>query len=253
MSSGADGGLIWARPEPGARRPRFSRDKIAAAALEIADSEGFEAVSMRRIASALGAATMTLYNYVRTKDDLLALMHDAIMAEVLVPEDELPADWREAVATSARQVRASLMRHPWAVGSLQEAQFGPNAMRRFERFLAAVSGAGLSLADTFDLLSSVNAYVFGNALITVESQKRAQIAVADPAMVEEMFAFAKTLMETGQFPHTARLMAGIGTGEEPTGPPMDEQGLEEQFERGLAAMIDGMARQFGLADDKRKQ
>lgn len=264
MSSGAEGGLIWARPEPGVRRPRFSRDKIAAAALEIADSEGFEAVSMRRVAAALGAATMTLYNYVRTKDDLLALMHDAIMGEVIVPADELPSEWREAVAMTAGRVRASLLRHPWAVASLQEAQFGPNAMRRFEQFLAALSGTDLSLADMFDLLATVNAFVFGNALITVESRKRARLAEANPAAVQEMFAFAATLMESGEFPHMMRLLAGsqgqgadaggdVGdgdgeAGEAPAGPPLDERGLDEQFERGLAAVLDGVALRFGLAD-----
>src|SRR5262249_61127857 len=80
------------RPEPGPRRPRFSREEIASAALQIADEEGFAAVSMRRVAAQLGAGTMTLYHYVQSKDDLVALMDDALMAEVLVPEVELPLD-----------------------------------------------------------------------------------------------------------------------------------------------------------------
>ena len=82
---------IWVRPEPGTRRARFSREQIAAAALAIADAEGFEAVSMRRIAAQLGAGTMSLYRYISTKDDLVTLMDDALMGESLVPEGELPA------------------------------------------------------------------------------------------------------------------------------------------------------------------
>src|SRR6476620_10056298 len=58
---------IWARPEPGERRPAYTRERIAETAIAIADAEGFDAVSMRRIASELGAGTMTLYYYVRTK------------------------------------------------------------------------------------------------------------------------------------------------------------------------------------------
>ena len=62
---------IWARPQPGSRRPRYRRDQIAAEALEIADADGIDAVSMRRVAAELDAGTMTLYHYVRTKDELI--------------------------------------------------------------------------------------------------------------------------------------------------------------------------------------
>src|SRR4051812_43136392 len=70
---------LWTRPSPSARRPRFTRDEIAATAMRIADTEGFAAVSMRRIASELDSGTMTLYHYVRTKDELLTLIVDTIM------------------------------------------------------------------------------------------------------------------------------------------------------------------------------
>src|SRR4051794_35051184 len=113
---------IWLRPEPGTRRPRFTRAQIAATALAIADADGFEAVSMRRVAAELGAGTMTLYHYVTTKDDLLALMDDAIMAEVLVPDDELPLDdWRTAVSMISRNSRDAFVRHPWAIDALRGA------------------------------------------------------------------------------------------------------------------------------------
>ena len=71
---------VWTRPERGRRRPRYTRDEIAAAAIRVADAEGFDELSMRRLASELGAGTMTLYHYVRTKDELLALVHDAVMS-----------------------------------------------------------------------------------------------------------------------------------------------------------------------------
>src|SRR5882757_1698577 len=88
--------LIWFRQEPASRRPAHTRADIARAALEIADSQGFDAVSMRRVADRLGAGTMTLYHYVRNKDELFALMSDAVMAEVVVPDGELADDWRAA-------------------------------------------------------------------------------------------------------------------------------------------------------------
>ena len=82
--------MVWFRQEPASRRPAHTRADIARAAIEIADSEGFDAVSMRRVAQRLGAGTMTLYHYVRNKDELITLMSDAVMAEVVVPEGELP-------------------------------------------------------------------------------------------------------------------------------------------------------------------
>jgi len=251
VSKSAGSGPIWTQPEPGSRKPRFTREQIASAALVIADGEGFEAVSMRRVAAELDAGTMTLYNYVRTKDDLLALMHDAIMGEVLVPPDELPPEWRAALTVIARRVRSALLRHPWALASLQEAQFGPNAMRRFEQHLAALAPTGFDAATKFDLLTFVNSYVFGNAMITSESRGRAAAAQADPDAVKAMIEFGMAQLSSGEFPHTAALLTQIpppAPGQS-SGPPMDEQGLDEQFERGLQALLDGAARHMSPCSD----
>src|ERR1700678_2227648 len=104
--------LIWLRPEPSGRRPRYTRAEIARTALDLADAEGFEAVTMKRIASELGAGTMTLYYYIRTKADVVALMQDAILVDLLIPDDELPAYWRDAVIAIARRTRDLLLAHP---------------------------------------------------------------------------------------------------------------------------------------------
>ena len=93
--------------------------------MRVADTEGIDAVSMRRVASELGAGTMTLYHYVRTKEDLLALMDDAMMAELLVPESELPKDWREALTAIAHRTRNTFSRHRWALLGLREPMPGP--------------------------------------------------------------------------------------------------------------------------------
>lgn len=234
-------GPIWARPEPGSRRPRFTREQIAAAALRIADEEGFEAVSMRRIASDLGAGTMTLYHYVRTKDDLIALMDDAIMAEMLVPDEDLPEDWRGALARIAHATRATLGRHPWVLHSLQEASPGPNAMRHFEQSLAAVAGTPLGMDGKFALLGIVDDYVFGHALRSREVRARADTAEAD---VEAARAFARSQLETGQFPHTAALAARW---EDAGSTPLTtEEGYETLFDRGLEMLLDGAAARLGL-------
>src|SRR2546421_12734289 len=80
-------GPIWAVAAPGARKPRFSREQIAKAALALADSEGFEALSMRRVADELGAGAMTLYYYGRTMEDLLTIVEDSQMGEIIEASD----------------------------------------------------------------------------------------------------------------------------------------------------------------------
>src|SRR5919106_1174181 len=107
---GQDPQPIWIRPAPGARRPSYSREQIAETAIAIADAEGYEAVSMRRIAAELGAGTMTLYHYVQNKDELVALIADTIMSEIVVPDDELPDGWREGMAEIARRTLAIFKR-----------------------------------------------------------------------------------------------------------------------------------------------
>jgi len=90
MPSPSAPGPIWTRPEPARRAARIGRDDIARAALAIADRDGFAAVSMRRLARELGVGTMSLYHYLRTKDDLLELMDDAVVGELLMPSEALP-------------------------------------------------------------------------------------------------------------------------------------------------------------------
>jgi AcrR family transcriptional regulator len=231
-------GPIWARPEPGARRARFTREQIAQAALAIADAEGLEAVSMRRVAKELGAGTMTLYHYVRTKDELLALMDDAIMGELLIPGDDVPEDWREALTLIARRTRDAFVRHPWVIDVVQGVQsFGPNSMRHIEQSAAAVAGTGVDPQAKFEIMSQVDEYVFGFVL------RERTHGPFDPEERERWFAraaaFVQEQLETGDFPHTRALW--------PHG-DIREAWLEleasvsddERFERGLARLLDGI-------------
>ena len=244
---------IWARPEPGVRRPRFSREQIAAAALAIADTEGFDAVSIRRVAAELGAGTMSLYRYISAKADLVTLMDDAIMGESLIPDSELPAGWREALAMIARSTRAVLLRHPWAVQALQgrgaaaqDGSFGPNGIRHFEQSLTAVATAPLDTAAKLDLIAIVDDYVFGHVLRAGEQQARA--ATADPEHTAAITAYLQDQLSTGQFPHLTEL-ARDPAAQRITDPAI----LDDRFERGLRALIDGALASTPPSDGQRSQ
>lgn len=224
---------IWARPAPAARQPRFSRREIAAAALHIADTEGFDAVTMRRIAAMLGAGTMSLYRYLETKAELLDLMDDALLGESLVA-GELPTDWRAAVALIASQTRQVYLRHPWAVHALQgrpAAELGvagPNARRHFEQCLAALATASLDTKAKLDLLAIVDEYVFGHLLHAAELTERGGPAAAPELLQAEL--------DPADYPHLAALS---------TDPDLlelaDARNLDERFELGLRVLIDGIA------------
>jgi AcrR family transcriptional regulator len=238
---------IWALPEPAGRKPRYTREQIADAALRIADQEGFGAVTMKRIAVELGAATMTLYYYVRNKSDIVALMQDAILADILVPDECLRGGWRDATTAIARRTRDVLMAHPWSLASLNEAQFGPNAMRHFEQSLAAVAGTGLALPARFELIAAVDDYVSGNSLHAVESLARAKLAEEDPAMVAAAVADGMARLQTGDFPQLSAIAAASAQAAEPPGPPMTQAALTSQFEHGLEALLDGLAAHMNIS------
>lgn len=247
MATEHDHRPIWALPQPAGRKPRYTREQIAHVALLVADQEGFDAVTMKRIAVELEAATMTLYYYVRNKADVVALMHDAILADILVPDDCLRAGWRDAVTAIARRTRDVLMAHPWSVASLSEAQFGPNAMRHVEQSLAAVAGTGLALPARFELIAAIDDYVTGNALHAVESLTRAKIAADDPAMVAAAIAYGISQLQAGDFPQLSAIAAGGAQAADPPGPPMTEAALTDQFERGLQALLDGLTSRMNIS------
>jgi AcrR family transcriptional regulator len=227
---------IWTRPEPGRRRASHSREQIAAAAIAIADAEGLEAVSMRRVARELGAGTMTLYHYVRTKDDLLALMDDAIMGEVLVAPGKLPADWRAALTAIAGHSRAAFQRHPWAFDGLRNSRGGPNSLRHFEQSLGAVAGLGLDVAAQLELLTLVDDYVFG---FVMREQQLTDFDVEEE-LRPAVLAFVEEQIATGEFPHIERFMS---EDEESLGGFARFAAMARdpgRFQRGLERLLDGV-------------
>ena len=130
----------------GAQPPRrdrgLSRDEIVSAAIAVADAEGPDAISMRRIARELSAGAMSLYWYVASKEELLDLMLDAIEAEIEVPEPS--GDWRADLGAFAHRTRAALRQHRWAMEFIgTRPPSGPNDVRNLERLLSLLDGTGV--------------------------------------------------------------------------------------------------------------
>lgn len=228
---------VWTRPEPGARRTKFSRDEIAAAALRIADEEGFDALSMRRLATDLGAGTMTLYHYVHTKDELLAIVNDTVMGELIVPDGELPTDWRAALTTIALRSRDVIQRHPWSLDIKDDPAPGPNGARHFDQTMQAVAPLDLPLGEAFELVTAVDEYVFGHCLL--ERSNRSD----DPGAGTEMAAYLRDLVASGDYPALAAIDRVHGI--EGAFDTIVERARDpRRFERNLNRLLDGFAAEF---------
>jgi AcrR family transcriptional regulator len=224
---------IWLRPEPKGRQPGFNRRQIAAAALAIADAEGFEQVAMRRVAARLGAGTMTLYYYVRTKDDLVALMDDVLMEQVLVPATELAKGWREAISAIARKTRAVFIQHPWALLSLRSAPPGPHAMKHFEQCLTALADAPIGPSDKLVLLGCVDDLAFGSAVRSETAEHRKKM---DRAAERAIRRFGEQLLATGEYPQVSALFGGLSAKQ--SAALFAPAGADARFELGLTAILD---------------
>ena len=176
------------------KKSRLSREQIATVALGIADKEGFDAVSMRRVAQELKVGTMSLYYYVKTKDDLIGVMDDALMGEALLPS--LPKGWQRAVMEIAKRTHAVFIRHPWALVAMLSAPPGLNAMRHMEQCLEALAETSMTPKQKMTLLATVDDFVFGHALREAASD----------ATIDVEFATAQ--LATGAFPRLAEMFRG---------------------------------------------
>lgn len=141
----------------------LSKQRVVAEAVRLADREGVDGLSMRRLAGVLGAGAMSLYHYVASKDDLLDAMIDVVFEEIELPPAE--ADWQSAMRQEAASTRQVLARHPWAT-SLMESRTspGPANLRHREAVTACLRRAGFSVVMATHANWLLNSYVYGYAL-----------------------------------------------------------------------------------------
>ncbi|HLG99572.1 MAG TPA: TetR/AcrR family transcriptional regulator C-terminal domain-containing protein [Bryobacteraceae bacterium] len=195
---------------------QLNKTSIVAAAISIADTEGFAAVSMRRVAQELGVGTMSLYYYAKSKAELISAMDDLLLADVLVPT--LPEDWRDAVTAIARRTRDMVVRHPWAISSMQAAPPGPNAMLHMEQCLEALAKTHMTKQEKLTLLALVDDFVFGYTL---------RETAGDPAVDVDA---AKNRLATGAFPELANAFGKARRFRIP-----------DRFDRGIEAILDNFS------------
>ena len=225
---------IWARPEPRGRgaRPALSRKQIVDVAILIADEEGRDAVSMRRLARELRSGAMSIYHYFQSREELLDLMGDTVGAEMLVPE--LPDDWREALRAIAHRSRAAFLKHPWLLLTLQDRpRVSPNLLRHVEQSAQAVRSLGESGGG---IVFAVDDYMIGYALRELaagDPEDRAK-GIAKRFREESQEPYVRYLLESGEFPMLTAFLT------------LDREPPRNSFDDGLDWLFDGFAKRFGL-------
>ena len=144
-------------------RPPLSRERILIAAVGLADEGGIEALSMRKLAAALGVEAMSLYNHVANKDDLIDGILDLVVGEIQLPPDGEP--WDAAIRQGAASAHRVLMRHPWACSLVithTSPRPGPSARLRYiEWLLGRLRDAGLSAELTYHAYHAINSHILG--------------------------------------------------------------------------------------------
>ena len=144
-------------------RPRLTRDLVMKKALEVADHEGIDALTMRRLAQELGVEAMSLYHHVANKDQLLDGLIDLVFAEIELPSRQ--EHWKTALRSRSISAYKALVRHPWSVGLMESRTApGPATLRHHETVLACLRNGGFSLAATAHAYSLLDSYIYGFAL-----------------------------------------------------------------------------------------
>lgn len=215
---------MWSLPPPPSRQRSLGRAEIVAAAIDLADSAGAGAITMKAVAARLGAYTpMALYRYVHSKDGLVDLMLDAALSSVTLPT---PSPWRASLRRLMVDTRSMLLNHPWyALLVHTRPPVGPHAMRRMEFMLTVLTGQGASLADAMTYASLLERYVIGSGV--QEAQEAVYEGDLDLAEVTSMGGLAA---QYGDVPLMAQWLAQPSGGD-----------AGAQFDLGLDFLLDGIA------------
>lgn len=209
----------------GVRRARLSPDMVLGAALRMADEEGLESLSMRNLAAALKVEAMSLYNHVKSKEDILSGLVELVVGEIEMPTPG--GDWRAAMRRRAISAHTVLMRHPWATMLfVSRPNIGPNMLRYVDRTIGCLLEGGFSYPLADHAWNALDAYIYGFTLAKLNF----------PFEPSEYAAAARQfihMIPPEQFPYLNGMSQEVIAGR--------HDGLH-QIELGLELLLDGLER-----------
>lgn len=230
--------LLWRAGPEASRGPRkgLTVDEVVAAAVALADAEGLEAVTVRRLAQELGKAPMTLYTYVPGKSELTALMLDSLFG-AMQREAVQGLPWRERLGVLARENYLLYRRHPWAASvSPSRPPLGPGQCAKYEHELRALEGLGLDAVAMDDVLAYLLGFVRTAARdAALADAERDSSALSDAEWWALNGPLLARVLDPERFPTAVRVGEAAG---EAHGGAYD---AEHAFEFGLGRVLDGLS------------
>lgn len=239
----------------GGSRERTTPEAIVAAAVAIIDREGLDALTVRRLASELGVAPMTVYSYVRGKEEILDLVVDRVAADIEVPPVE--ADWRERAHALGHSLRAALLAHPDGARLISERPVtSPNAFRLFD------AGLGIFRAAGFRDDEAVAAYfAFGNYVMGCAAQETAAMRAMREANGDDTQSASPAdvvrLLPAERYPNIHALAPYIYGGAAPSPETRTDDATDDpamaRFDFGLESLLDGLGTRLRAAREGRDE
>ncbi|QSB16386.1 TetR/AcrR family transcriptional regulator C-terminal domain-containing protein [Natronosporangium hydrolyticum] len=225
--------LLWAGGERATRGPKpgLSLDQIVAASIDLADTEGIDALSMRRVAAALGVGAMTLYRYVPNKAVLLNLMLD----RVYDPTEEAKLiegkDWRGMLEAIARNGFQQYLAHRWLLQvNWSRPVLGPNSLAGMELLVTGLTDTPLTDREKIMVITLLDGYCSGLARHQVQYiAAAAETGISDEDFWQTQLPTLERAMATGAYPVMATLAEDSF-----------DASWESTFELGLRAILDGL-------------
>lgn len=217
------------KPKAPQRAP-LSRQRALSTAVALADAEGIDSLTMRKLAHELDVEAMSLYHHVANKHDILDGMVDVVFGEIELPSDR--TDWKSAMRQRAASVRAALTRHPWAISIMESRTSpGPATLRHHDAVIGCCRKAGFSVEMAAHAFSLIDSYIYGFVLQEVN------LPFDDTDDLEEVVDAILSQLSTDDYPHLAELTT------EHVLQPGYSYGKE--FEFGLSLILDGLAAAAG--------
>ena len=204
--------ILWGLADQPASRTPLDREQIVAAAIALADAEGLDAVSMRRVAASVGRGAMSLYRHVPDKDALVSMMIERILADSLAEDADLlmgvAPDWRAGLGLLARSTWHLARRHPWyPVASLTRPPLTPSGVAGLELAFSLFDDFPIDIGTKMQFVAAVHFSVLMAALnTTIEQQTRAQTEMSDDEVMAAATPFMERMVASGTFPRVTEFV-----------------------------------------------
>jgi len=206
-------------------RQPLTKQRVLRAAVELADREGLDALTMRRLGSELGVEAMSLYKHVADKDEILDGIVELVVAEIDIPS--VVADWRQAMRRRAMSARKVLSRHSWAIGLLEaRGSTAPTTRRYLDAILGNLRSAGFSIENAVHAFWLLDSYVYGHVIQETRMQSSTHEMTESEGSVGEHIA-------TNEFPYLVEVEQHA---------LRSNYSFDSEFEFGLGLILDAIER-----------